>query len=303
MQHYLGTSPRERVSWERPPADPRILDAIPRDAGPRLTTYRGGAVYSVRAPGSQRFLSDTHFVAVTFAPSANITAAFAGEKPVIYDAPVGMIVISPAFLESESRWNSHRENISVALPPESLTELAEHEFGGRPWELQPLPFGTVDLKALQLAQMLKAELIREEPPNELLVDSIVTLFGIHILRSYTSHSTSASRPKGGLSVAAAKRVEEYLKGNFARKLSVNELAALCELSTGYFIQAFTRTFGEPPHKYLINLRISFAEKLLLDTDMTIAEVAYLSGFSSQSHLTSAMRRYKQATPALLRLKR
>ncbi|WEX09531.1 AraC family transcriptional regulator [Chelativorans sp. AA-79] len=50
----------------------------------------------------------------------------------------------------------------------------------------------------------------------------------------------------------------------------------------------------------MNLRLSFAEKLLVETEMTIAEVAYLSGFSSQSHLTSAMRRYKKVTPALIR---
>jgi AraC family transcriptional regulator len=34
--------------------------------------------------------------------------------------------------------------------------------------------------------------------------------------------------------------------------------------------------------------------------MTIADVAYLSGFSSQSHLTSATKKYKQIRPTLVR---
>ncbi|WP_281354749.1 helix-turn-helix domain-containing protein [Chelativorans alearense] len=49
--------------------------------------------------------------------------------------------------------------------------------------------------------------------------------------------------------------------------------------------------------------MALAEKLLLETDMTTAEVAYLSGFSSQRHLTSAMRSHKRITPARMRKQR
>jgi len=293
---------RERVISERPRADPVILDVIPKDAGPRVTTFTGGAVHSVRPVGSQTFVAESHCAAVMLAPLANVTSAFGSDRLVTFDAPVGMIVVSPARVDSKSSWTATRENIVVALPPESMEQLAGHEFGGGSWELQPSPFGIVDRKALQLAQMLKAELTSAEPPNELLVDSLVTIFGVHLLRNYSSRARTIVRRKGGLSNEAARRVQEYLRENFARKLSVNELAALCGLSAGHFIQAFTKTFGEPPHKFLVNIRLNFAEKLLIETDMTIAEVAYLSGFSSQSHLTSAMRKYKQATPALIRMR-
>ncbi|WP_309085349.1 AraC family transcriptional regulator [Chelativorans sp.] len=280
--------------------NPSILDPIPEDAGPRITTFRGGAIHSVRQPGSQVFLSDSHFLAVMLAPSPGITSAFASDKPQTFDAPLGMIVVSPAFTDSRTTWSHKRENAVVAIRPDSLMELAGQEFDMGSPDLQPPPFGTVDLPALHLAQMLKAELTRDEPPNDLLVDSLVTLFGVHILRNYTASAKAPGRVKGGLPVVSARRVQEYLKENFARKLSVSELAATCNLSPGHFIQAFTKTFGEPPHKYLVNLRLSFAEKLLVETEMTIAEAAYLSGFSSQSHLTSAMRRYKRITPARLK---
>jgi AraC family transcriptional regulator len=42
-------------------------------------------------------------------------------------------------------------------------------------------------------------------------------------------------------------------------------------------------------RYLLDLRLDYAERLLVQENMTIADVAYLSGFSSQSHLTSAMK--------------
>jgi AraC family transcriptional regulator len=51
---------------------------------------------------------------------------------------------------------------------------------------------------------------------------------------------------------------------------------------------------------LINLRLAAAERLLGESDLSIAAVAYASGFSSQSHLTTTMRKYKNLTPAQLR---
>ncbi|WEX09533.1 AraC family transcriptional regulator [Chelativorans sp. AA-79] len=240
MQHHVNALSYGRLSSDRPSAQPRILDVIPENAGPRVTTFRGGAVHSVRPAGSQTFVSDMHFAAVMLAPLSGITASFGSDKPQTYDAPLGMIVVSPAFVESRSSWSARRENIAVAITPESMIELAESEFGGSAWDLQPPPFGTVDLKALQLAQLLKAELTRAEPPNELMVDSLITIFGIHLLRNYTGRAVPPSRKKGGLPVATARRVQNYLRENFARKLSVTELAAVCDLSAGHFIQAFTR---------------------------------------------------------------
>ncbi|MGO4642395.1 helix-turn-helix domain-containing protein [Mesorhizobium sp. 2RAF45] len=50
----------------------------------------------------------------------------------------------------------------------------------------------------------------------------------------------------------------------------------------------------PP--YLINLRLDFAEKLLVDNELAIAEVAYLAGFSDQSNLAATMKKYRGRTP-------
>ncbi|RUZ46825.1 AraC family transcriptional regulator, partial [Mesorhizobium sp. M7A.F.Ca.CA.004.05.2.1] len=68
----------------------------------------------------------------------------------------------------------------------------------------------------------------------------------------------------------------------------------------HFPLSFSRSFGMTPHRYLLDLRLDHATRLLSNRDMTIAEVAYLSGFSSQSHLTAAMRKFRGATPTRFR---
>ncbi|WP_404927705.1 helix-turn-helix domain-containing protein [Mesorhizobium sp. ORM16] len=121
----------------------------------------------------------------------------------------------------------------------------------------------------------------------------------------TSGTNPARQPllnvKGGLSVHSARKVQEFLNENFSRKLALAEMAAVCGLSSYHFVRAFSKTFGMPPHQYVLDLRLDFAERLLADSRMTIADIAHLSGFSSQSHFTTMMRKYRQVTPMQARV--
>jgi AraC family transcriptional regulator len=288
---------------DRQKADLHVFNGIPESAGPRLTTFRGSAAHSVRLPGSHTFQATDHLMSIVLTPAPGMRAARQSDKVHEFDAPVGMLAIIPANEENYVAWSSARENVVIALTPESLQELAAQEFDTGHAELQPPPFGTLDPWALQIAQLLKAELTQREAPNQLYVDSLVTVFGIHLLRNYTEVRKPMPAMRGGLSVRNARRVEEFLDENFSRKLSVAELATVTGLSPHHFIQAFTKTFGEPPHRYLVNRRLTFAEKLLTKGDLTIAEVAYLSGFSGQSHITATMSKNRNRTPMQVRLQR
>ena len=102
--------------------------------------------------------------------------------------------------------------------------------------------------------------------------------------------------KGGLSARHTQKVQRFLSENFSRKLSLAEMAAVCGLSPYHFARAFSKTFGMSPHRYILVLRLDFAEKLLVESSMSITDIADLSGFSSQSHFTTTMKKYRQVTP-------
>lgn len=303
MQDRSEVRERGGSGTDRRRANQDIFNGIPEGAGPRVITGRGGAVHCVRPPGSLTFAVQDHFVGVTLAPSLGVQASLGGDNVHEYDADTGSIVIIPANVEAQVTWSLTRETVVVGHAPESLLELAAHEYGTDHVELLPPPLGTVDLHALQLAQLLKGELTQRDVPSELYVDSLVTMFGVHILRNYAGAGKLPQSPKGGLSNRGARKVREFLRVNFSTKVSVAELAAVSGLSPRHFIQAFTKSFGEPPHKYLLRLRLDFAEKLLFEGDLPIAEVAHLSGFSDQSHLTATMSKYRGRTPRQVRLQR
>ncbi|OJY63332.1 MULTISPECIES: AraC family transcriptional regulator [unclassified Rhizobium] len=284
-------------------ADRYVFDIIPENAGPRKATARGSVISSVRNPGSQKFLAKEHAVGIVLAPSRKLRASLGSDRITEYDAPVGCVAVNPAGVDSSLAWSETRRNLVVAIPPEILSELALQEFDLANVELEPPAFGTVDLAALSIAQRISVELTGKATPNELYLDSLVTLFSTHLLRTYASTMKQLPLPRGGLSAKSARRVEEYLRERFTEKVHVAELAAVAGISPNHFIVRFAKTFGMPPHRYLINLRLDLAQRLLSEGEIAIAEIAYMSGFSDQSHLATTMKRYRGRTPTELRYMR
>jgi len=92
------------------------------------------------------------------------------------------------------------------------------------------------------------------------------------------------------------RVQELVESRLDAGLTLQELATAVGYSRSHFLRAFHATTGVTPHRYLLNRRIERARRLLAEADMSIAQVAYSCGFSSQAHLTLAFRKVCGLTP-------
>jgi AraC-like DNA-binding protein len=88
---------------------------------------------------------------------------------------------------------------------------------------------------------------------------------------------------------------DYLMGNLARNVSLQELSQRCGLSPYHFLRAFHRRYGLPPHTYQLQQRIVLA-KHLLARGMSIAQAAAEVGFADQSHFTRKFKALVGATP-------
>jgi AraC family transcriptional regulator len=65
----------------------------------------------------------------------------------------------------------------------------------------------------------------------------------------------------------------------------------------HFAATFKAEFGTSPHQYIIRERIRKSRKLLASRRHSVAEIAFLLGFSSQSHFTAKFRTMMGVTPA------
>ncbi|MDH4871788.1 AraC family transcriptional regulator [Pseudomonas sp. BN515] len=105
------------------------------------------------------------------------------------------------------------------------------------------------------------------------------------------------RPVGSLDV---ERLDGYIQDNLSRRISVAELAQVACLSPSHFHAQFKDSLGLTPHQYLLKTRLDHAARLLRESDQPLVRIAEECGFSSQSALTTAMRRYLGLTPKRLR---
>ena len=96
------------------------------------------------------------------------------------------------------------------------------------------------------------------------------------------------------------RLEAYIEAHLARKVSVAELAAVACLSPSQFHARFKEESGQTPHQYLLQRRLERAGQLLQEGCLPVVRIAEDCGFSSQSALSTALRKYCGMTPKGLR---
>ncbi|WP_299508452.1 AraC family transcriptional regulator [uncultured Roseobacter sp.] len=98
-----------------------------------------------------------------------------------------------------------------------------------------------------------------------------------------------------------KAIDAYVERNLDRPIKINDLAELCDYSTAHFSRLFKARTGRTPHKYVLERRVDVACTELQAGENTISDVAYKTGFSSQSHMTSTFKQLIGMTPNELRV--
>ena len=92
----------------------------------------------------------------------------------------------------------------------------------------------------------------------------------------------------------------YIKNNFERDISLEDIARYVFLSPGYFIRAFREETGTSPINYLLKIRVERAMELLADTDDRIIDIALAVGFSSQQRFNEMFKKHTGMTPTQYR---
>lgn len=90
-------------------------------------------------------------------------------------------------------------------------------------------------------------------------------------------------------------VLRYLNEHFAETIALTDLAMIAQLKPLRLLRLFQRQVGLPPHAYLVQIRVEQAKQLLA-AGMPIAQAAFDSGFTDQSHLNRHFKRLVGITP-------
>ncbi|RRI03845.1 AraC family transcriptional regulator [Mesorhizobium tamadayense] len=103
-----------------------------------------------------------------------------------------------------------------------------------------------------------------------------------------------------LSDAQIRRVLEYVDAHLSEPLTIDTLSRIANASSSHLRTWFKAATGMTLHRYVLRRRVERARSLILESDLSTSEVAYLTGFAHQSRLAHWMRRETGQTPRSLR---
>lgn len=98
-------------------------------------------------------------------------------------------------------------------------------------------------------------------------------------------------------------VNDFIEKNISRQIPLFSLCQLVNVSESTLVKTFKLAYDKTPRSYIESLRIARARKLLLTSELTLAEIAYRTGFTHQSRFGAVFKKYYGITPLKFRAKR
>lgn len=238
----------------------------------------GTPCFAYVQPGKRRFEGEIRSGEVAIIPAGSAwTCRSEGEEL----PPMLLLYLRPLFVRSAVR----------------EVNFAHHEI-----DLTP-QIGFRDKHICHVAMSLLHELNEANVVGRLYADSLATGLAIQLVRRYSSLK-DVHIGHGGMAPHKLRRaiamIDHHLSDEEEGRVALRAVAQDVHMSYFHFSRAFKQSMGMTATNYIAERRIERAKKMLEETELPISEIALRSGFSSQSHFTTAFRRLAGATPKAFR---
>lgn len=91
-----------------------------------------------------------------------------------------------------------------------------------------------------------------------------------------------------------QKVQEYINAHYQEEIRLGQLAAMVGMTDVSFSRFFKLRTGKNLSDYIIDIRLGFASRLLVDSTMSIAEICYECGFNNLSNFNRIFKRRRLA---------
>ncbi len=205
----------------------------------------------------------------------------------------GCVLVTPPQTPSYWRFNGNPLVLHVSVPPENFRELTG--VSGAVAELANVAQSPVyDRLVSQLTSRMWTELaIPRAGEHRFVSHALGTLLAL-LLRSGPQPPPACGTPRQVHPLAAwrLRKTLHHIMSRLAEPVTLDELAALVELSPGHLLRSFTAAMNQTPYQWQMSVRIEEAKRLLRESRASMTDIALGLGFSSSAHFST---RFKQLT--------
>lgn len=270
-------------------------ETIP-DVGPSFSNDSIGISLWPANPFEFHFASNNDFICMPFG-KVDLNCAFDSDQSNDFSSRAGDLYFHPSGSTTRVKnLDTPNEVLIIEVGPHFRDEIAQEMNSSN--ALQDIGGVIAQLSSdcsLPLAQKARRFLLNGNEGGTLVCQSIALSLLSEALDAVVKQRQNSKRDRG-LNARALNIVLDYIEVSLDEDLSLNTLAALAGLTTFHFARAFKKATGQSPRQYVLERRMARARTCLETTDLSLAEIAYSSGFSSQAHMTDVFRRRLGITP-------
>lgn len=152
-----------------------------------------------------------------------------------------------------------------------------------------------------LLQRFWAEATASDPVARLLAEGMTATLAGCLLRlaGYRAQEPSPL----ALAPRRLRRALDLIEARLAEDIGLDDIAEAAGLSPHHFSRAFRAATGMPPYRYLTHQRIARARRLIEETGLSLAQIAFECGFGSQGQFTATFTRLVGISPGRWRAER
>ncbi|MDO5403252.1 MAG: AraC family transcriptional regulator [Eubacteriales bacterium] len=227
----------------------------------------------------------------------------------VYRMSAGSMVFIPADTLHKTTYSKGQEHerIYIEFTLDYLSDLINALGGLRFEQLLYSNFFTVPEQHINQVNYIFSQLIKEkEAPDIYSVCSIKDLFQrliILMLRKFNNpldnKANISSQPVHVLDESIQSAMN-YICNNFSKNITLDDVAGLLHLNSSYFSKKFKTINGFGFKEYLNNVRINHSEKLLLETTLSITDIAFQCGYQNSNYYGDAFKHINGISPTEFR---
>lgn len=122
---------------------------------------------------------------------------------------------------------------------------------------------------------------------------------LNVFNKYLKHTPGSKRK----TPAWAQELKEIIQDHIDTNLSLKEISKGLEINPSYLSREFSKYFEDLSFgEYIRKQRIEKAVELMKSSSYSLTEIAYLTGFSDQSHFTRIFKKHTGQNPSIYRKK-
>lgn len=135
--------------------------------------------------------------------------------------------------------------------------------------------------------------------NERFIQFLKTLFILYELSvsDYKVLASSSYAKTGRVEESRrVQKVKEYISEHYAEPLRLTDMAEIVGMSPVAFSRFFRQRTGRTLSEYIVDIRLGFAARMLVDSSRNISEICYECGFNNLSNFNRTFKAKRHYTP-------